>query len=61
MKCFDEKISLNGNFNTENAQNLVLVFEKCDPSVTTCKSEEVIEEFIRSSYIVTAENTWIFY
>ena len=43
MKCVDEKIKLQGNFDTVKARTLAVVFEKCDPLLrSTCKTEEEI-------------------
>ena len=42
LKCLDddEELSTYGDFNTNVAANLMIVFEKCDESVSTCKSKE---------------------
>ena len=35
----------------------MIVFEKCDPDVRTCKSQEVINEWVEYKYLVTFQNT----
>ena len=61
MKCFDENLEIHGNFNSEKAANLILVFEKCDRKLRdTCWKEEDIQDWLRGTYVVTLENTWTF-
>ena len=43
MKCItDDLTEIQGNYNTYSAQNLMVVFEKCDPEKQKCKSESEI-------------------
>ena len=61
MHCFKERIALQGDYNTESARTLALVFEKCDSSVRDdCKSDQEIREFMKTKYFVTIENYWSF-
>ena len=45
FKCLDndEELTTFGSYDTNVAANLMIVFEKCDESVSTCKSKEEIE------------------
>lgn len=56
MKCIDEDYSLYGDFNTNVASTLMIVFEKCDPANTICADEKVINEWMEFKYIILAEN-----
>ena len=58
MKCMnDPDFALHGNFNTDTAQNLMVVFEKCDRELRyDCKSEEEIAEWMQQKYILILEN-----
>ena len=38
LKCMEEEVSVNGNYDTGIFTSLMIVFEKCDPEVRTCKS-----------------------
>ena len=42
LKCVDEPVEISGDFDTFSAQNLMVVFEICDPEVRKCKSQEEI-------------------
>ena len=46
MKCIDKELSIYGDYDSLNAKNLAIVFEKCDSSVRTCKSREEIENWL---------------
>ena len=57
MKCItDDLTQIYGNYDSYSAENLMVVFELCDPDKTTCKSEQKIKEWIKSKYIVTLTN-----
>ena len=50
-----------GNFNTYKADNLMVVFEKCNPDdhledPEFCKSDEEIIEWFDGKYILSLEN-----
>ena len=61
MHCFENKIKLQGEYDSSKARHLAIVFEKCDPKKrSTCKSETEIENWIKGKYIITIENTWTF-
>ena len=46
MKCIREPYSLFGNFNSDAASTLLIIFEKCDPTKRTCKSEAEIDKWM---------------
>ena len=56
LKCTDSDLSIFGNYDTSKAVNLLVVFEKCDQSVRTCKSEEAINQWMQYKYIATMTN-----
>ena len=59
MKCIDEDYSLYGDFSTNIASNLMIVFEKCDPENSkklTCADDSVITEWMGFKYILAVEN-----
>ena len=57
FKCMDDKnISLWGDYNTEKAQNLMVMFEMCEGRAD-CKSEEEIRDWLKQKFIVLLYNT----
>ena len=62
MRCIKnlEDIKMWGDFDTNKASNLMVVFQKCDSSQLLpgqkCKTEAEIEKWMESKYIVTLEN-----
>lgn len=56
MKCITETYNLQGNYNTELAANLMVVFEICDSTKRICKTREEIDEWLRFKYIITLTN-----
>ena len=56
LKCIKEPFKLFGNFNSNSSSNLMVVFEKCDPSKRTCKSEDAYVEWTKGKYILTLQN-----
>ena len=56
LKCVREPYGLVGNFDTATGSNLMVIFEKCDRTKRTCKSEEQIEAWMKYKYIFTLEN-----
>ena len=45
-----------GHYDAGQAQNLLIVFERCDPALTKCKSEEQVEAWFKFRYILTIQN-----
>ena len=62
MHCFEkERVRLYGVYEGVKAQTLSLVLERCDPAVRdTCKSEEEFQQWIKTKFVITIENTWVF-
>ena len=57
MKCLQEDVALYGNFDTSEAHNLMVAFEKCDRQLRAdCKSEEEIDLWLDSKFIIILEN-----
>ena len=56
LKCVKEPYELFGNFNSDAASTLMVVFERCDPAVQTCKPEAEIDKWMQFKYIITLEN-----
>ena len=56
MKCIAEPYEIYGDFNTNIANNLMATFTKCDPKVRSCKSNDEIEQWIDSKYLMIVEN-----
>ena len=62
FKCIADvsDLKVNGNFDTSVANQLMIVFEKCDkkrsPQIN-CASETSIEQWMKFRYILTVENT----
>ena len=60
LKCVNLEASYNllGNFNTELASNLMIVFERCDMKVSgnNCASDAEFKDWVTSKYLITLEN-----
>ena len=62
MRCLadSDQLKMWGDYDTENASNLMIVFEKCDigkrASGQKCKSEQEIASWMEYKYIVMLEN-----
>ena len=60
LQCLDDKIELQGNFNTDKARVLKVVFDKCDNSTivpkNTCHSDEEIYKWLKAKYIFIVYN-----
>lgn len=56
LKCFSSSKDLRiwGNYNSLTTLNIVAAFDLCDPasSQVTCKSEQEIQNFLKSKYLV---------
>lgn len=58
MKCLDEDLTqLFGNYDSKMANNLMIVFEKCDKEVRTCKTDQEITDWLVFKYIILFENS----
>lgn len=62
MRCLADykELSMFGDYDTDKAANLMVVFEKCDLTKRApgekCKSEKQIEDWMLYKYIVLLEN-----
>ena len=57
LKCITEKIQLNGDYNSDSATNLVVVFDLCDPEKRNdCQPKSHILDWLDEKYIITLEN-----
>ena len=52
LMCLDEKIAINGSYETDRGSTLMVVFEKCDKEKRKCKDNKVIDEWLKLRYIV---------
>ena len=46
IKCIVDDFDISGNFNSDTASSLMVVFEICDSSQQTCKDERTINEYL---------------
>ena len=54
-----EKLFFRGNFNTPNADTIMVVFERCNAEKTpgiVCESEADVRKFMAGQYIMTLAN-----
>ena len=54
-----DEVFVQGNFNTPNADSLMIVFEKCDQAKNpeiTCETEENISKYMSGMYMFTISN-----
>ena len=63
--CIDEEFYIQGNFNSAEAQQLVLAFEICRDPVDAVEKkcfdyESVIEPWMRRKFLFTLENRTLF-
>ena len=60
LKCIDKdtELMMFGNYRSQAANNIMVVFEKCDATVpgATCKSETDIKKWLEFKYIITVDN-----
>ena len=59
MKCLDDDslTQLFGNYDSNVANNLMIVFEKCDSTVRACKTDQEITDWLVFKYIILFENS----
>jgi len=57
LQCIIDDYSISGDFNSNSASNLMVVFELCDSSVRFCKSKEDIDKALTQSYLLMIENS----
>ena len=61
MKCIDQdELEISGNYDTDKASNLMVVFEVCNKEVRTCASDEAIAKWLEFKYMYVLENEKLF-
>ena len=63
LRCIDtDDFEVSGNFNSDSASNLMVVFELCDASLRTdCNKDPVaIAKYVEQAYMVILENESLF-
>ena len=58
MQCLSESYGISGDFTSNKANNLMIVFEKCDGSVplNNCKPKDDIQAWLNGKYLIVLEN-----
>ena len=56
LRCIDEPFEISGSYDTFTAQNLMVVYEVCNPESRKCKSQETIERILKTTYMLIIEN-----
>ena len=56
MKCVDDDINVYGDFNSNIASSLMVVFEACKPEERTCADQATIDKWLKFKYLIIAEN-----
>ena len=58
LKCIDENIHIQGDYNSEKAKVLKLSFEKCNNATSdvVCFSDEQITSWLRRKFIIVVQN-----
>ena len=57
LNCIDQKILINGDYDSTSVKHLQVRYVKCDPELRAdCKSDEEITEYLKEKYIVIAHN-----
>ena len=57
MICIDsDDMMIKGDYNSNNAQMLLITFNRCHDR-QDCKSKEEIDDFIKGKYMVVMSNT----
>ena len=57
MRCFDQPLSILGDWDTATSKVLLLLFEKCDPNKrTTCKNDTDLNEFVKKKHFIFGFN-----
>ena len=56
MKCIDEAYEVWGTYSADETSNLMVVFDRCDSTKRTCKSEMEIDKWLEFKYIILLQN-----
>ena len=58
--CFDDQIKIKGDYNSEKAQRLQIVFERCNNETivpkNSCHTDKNITAFLRRKFIFVVQN-----
>ena len=61
MRCIDEPLSIQGDWDTATSKVLLLLFERCDPTVRkTCKSDAELMDFLKKKHFIFSYNKLTF-
>lgn len=57
LQCVDEQVKLTGNFDTEEAQVVGVLFLKCDTIARkTCKTDAQVKEWLKEKFLLLVYN-----
>ena len=56
MKCIDEEYEVWGDYISDDTSNLMVVFDRCNSTKRTCKSEKEIDKWLEFKYIIVLQN-----
>ena len=58
MQCLTDSYEISGDFTSNKANNLMIVFEKCDNSKfqNNCKDKDEILAWMNGKYLIVLEN-----
>ena len=60
LYCIDEKLKLHGDYNSEKALKVEVVFEKCNNQTivpaNTCHSDEDLKQWMMRKFIIVVQN-----
>ncbi len=60
LQCIEQALELKGNFQTQTAKIVLVLFERCDPKQRkTCKSEKETNNWLKTQYLLFAYNKQI--
>ena len=61
MRCIDEPLEIQGDWDTATSKVLLLLFERCDPTVRkTCKSDADLMDFMKKKHFIFSYNKLTF-
>ena len=49
----EDSFKIYGHYDTGQAQNFMIAFERCDETLRACKNEAEIKEWLKYKYIIT--------
>ena len=62
MKCLDETVRLHGDFDSDRAQTLEIVFERCskDENPNCEEDDDVVKNWLKGKHVIAIENNWVY-